>query len=213
MKNVLNYQSSEYDCGPTTLTNALRFLFERCDIPPELLKAIAVYTLDAYNEQGETGKNGTSAMAMQFLANWFEQYGRCKRFPISAAFLCAQQVRVLQSSEIVACIQQGGVAVVRCWLGGDGHYVLLTPVFGEEIGLFDPYAIHPQAFFAEKLLEQGIRLVSDQPCIMNRIVRADILDSQSKANYSMGSYPIREAMLLFNQQTRLTVEKTIEYVI
>lgn len=52
MKNVLNYQSSEYDCGPTTLTNALRFLFERCDIPPELLKAIALYTLDAYNEQG-----------------------------------------------------------------------------------------------------------------------------------------------------------------
>lgn len=213
MKNVLNYQSSEYDCGPTTLTNALRYLFERCDIPPELLKAIALYTLDAYNDQGETGKSGTSAMAMQFLANWFEQYGRCKRFSISATFLRAQQVRVLQSSEIVGCIQQGGVAVVRCWLGGDGHYVLLTRVMGEEIGLFDPYAIHPQAFSAEKLLAQGIRLVSDQPCIMNRIVRADILDSQSKANYSMGSYPIREAMLLFNQQTRLTVEKTIEYVI
>ena len=81
MKNVLNYQSSEYDCGPTTLTNALRYLFERCDIPPELLKAIALYTLDAYNEEGETGRSGTSAMAMQFLASWFEQFGRCKKIP------------------------------------------------------------------------------------------------------------------------------------
>lgn len=213
MKNVLNYQSSEYDCGPTTLTNALRYLFERCDIPPEMLKAIALYTLDAYNDAGETGMRGTSAMAMQFLANWFEQYGRCKRFPISATFLRAQQVRVLQSSDIVGCIQQGGVAVIRCWLGGDGHYVLLTRVLGEEIGLFDPYAIHPQAFSAEKLLTQGIRLVNDQPCVMNRIVRAEILDSPSRANYSMGDFPIREAMLLFNQQTRLTADKTIEYVI
>lgn len=213
MKNVLNYQSSEYDCGPTTLTNALRYLFERCDIPPEMLKAIALYTLDAYNDAGETGMRGTSAMAMQFLANWFEQYGRCKRFPISATFLRAQQVRVLQSSDIVGCIQQGDVAVIRCWLGGDGHYVLLTRVLGEEIGLFDPYAIHPQAFSAEKLLTQDIRLVNDQPCVMNRIVRAEILDSQSRANYSMGDFPIREAMLLFNQQTRLTPDKTIEYVI
>ena len=89
MKNVLNYQSSEYDCGPTTLTNALRYLFERCDIPPEMLKAIALYTLDAYNDAGETGMRGTSAMAMQCLANWFEHYGRCKRFPISATF-CAR---------------------------------------------------------------------------------------------------------------------------
>ncbi len=93
MKNVLNYESSEYDCGPTTLTNALRYLFERCDIPPELLKAIALYTLDAYNEEGETGRSGTSAMAMQFLASWFEQFGRCKKFPISASFLLGEQVR------------------------------------------------------------------------------------------------------------------------
>ena len=47
MKNVLNYQSTEYDCGPVTLTNALRFLFEREEIQPEVVKAIALYTLDA----------------------------------------------------------------------------------------------------------------------------------------------------------------------
>lgn len=213
MKNVLNYQSSEYDCGPTTLTNALRYLFERCDIAPEMLKAIAIYTLDAYNDDGEIGKSGTSAMAMQFLANWFEQYGRCKHFPISAAFLRGEQVRVQPNSTIISCLQQGGVAVIRCWLGGDEHYVLLTRALGDEVGLFDPYAVHPQAFPAETLKARGIAIVDDQPCVMNRIVHADVLDSQAKSNYNMGALSTREAMLLYNQQTRQTEEKTVEYII
>ena len=34
MKNPLRYQLSEYDCGPTSMLNALAFLFEREDIPP-----------------------------------------------------------------------------------------------------------------------------------------------------------------------------------
>ena len=29
MKNPLHYQFSEYDCGPTTMQNAISFLFER----------------------------------------------------------------------------------------------------------------------------------------------------------------------------------------
>ena len=32
MKIPMHYQTSEYDCGPTTLLNALIFLFERKDI-------------------------------------------------------------------------------------------------------------------------------------------------------------------------------------
>ena len=29
MKNPLHYQFSEYDCGPTSMQNAISFLFER----------------------------------------------------------------------------------------------------------------------------------------------------------------------------------------
>ena len=35
MKNLLNYQSSEYDCGPVSLTNAIRYLFDREVIYPD----------------------------------------------------------------------------------------------------------------------------------------------------------------------------------
>lgn len=213
MKNVLNYQSSEYDCGPTSLTNALRYLFERCDIHPELLKTISLYTLDVYNDEGESGKSGTSRMAMQFLANWFNQYGRSKRFPISAMFYENEDVVISPNSVITGCLQQGGAAVIRCWLGKDAHYVLLTRVIDDSIGLFDPYAVHPEAFPAERLLAQGIQIVDDQPCVMNRIVKMDVMNAQDVNNYNMGEFATREAILIYNQLTRRTEYRSIEYMI
>ena len=32
MKNPLHYQLSEYDCGPTSMMNAIAYLFEREEI-------------------------------------------------------------------------------------------------------------------------------------------------------------------------------------
>jgi len=32
MKNPLSYQSTEYDCGPTSMLNAINYLFHRKDI-------------------------------------------------------------------------------------------------------------------------------------------------------------------------------------
>ena len=83
MKNLLIYQSTEYDCGPTTLTNAIRYLFDREEIYPDIVKYIMLYCLDSYNEAGEVGKRGTSASAMMFLSNWLTQFGQVKNFPIS----------------------------------------------------------------------------------------------------------------------------------
>ena len=83
MKNLLIYQSTEYDCGPTALTNAIRYLFDREEIYPDIVKYIMLYCLDSYNEAGEVGKRGTSASAMMFLSNWLTQFGQVKNFPIS----------------------------------------------------------------------------------------------------------------------------------
>lgn len=213
MKNVLNYQSSEYDCGPTALTNAIRYLFERRDIHPELLRAIALYTLDTYNREGESGKSGTSRMAMQFLANWLNQYGACKHFPISATFLEQERTVISPHSEIVGCLQQRGTVVVRCWLGGDAHYILLTGLWDEGIGVFDPYALPKDSPLAKKLEEEGVRLIEDRPFEMNRLVKMKAFNATDKSNYGMGEMKLREAMLLFNTNTRQTEERTIEYMI
>ena len=35
MNNPLRYQMTEYDCGPTSMLNAVSYLFRRDEIPPE----------------------------------------------------------------------------------------------------------------------------------------------------------------------------------
>ena len=47
MKNLLNYQSSEYDCAPVSVTNGIRYLFEREEIYPDMIKGIMVYGMDS----------------------------------------------------------------------------------------------------------------------------------------------------------------------
>ena len=46
MKVPFSYQKTEFDCGPTSLTNALSFLFDREEIPPEMIRRIMAYCLD-----------------------------------------------------------------------------------------------------------------------------------------------------------------------
>ena len=43
MKNLLNYQTSEYDCGPVTILNGIRYLFEREEIYPEIIKFLCLF--------------------------------------------------------------------------------------------------------------------------------------------------------------------------
>ena len=79
MKNPLRYQISEYDCGPTSMLNAISYLFEREEIPPEVIRNIMLYCLDCYNEERVAGKCGTSTAAMMFLSNWLCGFGKIGR--------------------------------------------------------------------------------------------------------------------------------------
>ena len=56
MKNVLNYQSSEYDCGPTSVVNALRFLYAREELPPCLVKGVWTLCNDTFLQGEHMGR-------------------------------------------------------------------------------------------------------------------------------------------------------------
>ncbi|ACL18993.1 hypothetical protein Dhaf_0930 [Desulfitobacterium hafniense DCB-2] len=106
----------------------LSALFDREEIPPDAIKYIMFYCLDVYNDKGEIGKKGTSAMAMMFISNWLCQFGKAKDFPIEIAYLTKENVFIGQTSKIVMALQQGGVVVVRLYYGEE-HYVPLGCVF------------------------------------------------------------------------------------
>ena len=206
MKNPLSYQTTEYDCGPTTMINAISYLFSRKEIPPDVIKHIVLYSLDAYNCKGEFGKSGTSQMAMMFLSNWLNQFGKVKKFPIHCELLTGGDVYIGQSSKIVAGLQQGGAVAVRvmygCW-----HYVLLTGADDKYIYLFDPY------YRKKSFHISGVDIITDAPTKMNRRVAYDILNSDGKGAYTLGPRDTREAVILFNQNTQKTPGNTIEYFI
>ena len=206
MKNPLSYQATEYDCGPTTLTNAMSFLFNREEISPDIIKAITLYCLDGYNRKGEAGKSGTTAMAVMFLSNWFNQFGKIKKFPIYSEILKPEEVYMSRDSKIAVCLQQGGAVVSRVMLGG-WHYVLLTGIDEEFVYLFDPY------YRKNPFKEDGVEIMRDEPTKWNRKVRFDVMNKTGRTNYAFGQPDVRESMLIYNTQTRRTPEKSIEYFI
>ena len=119
MKIPLRYQVSEYDCGPTSLLNALNYLFQREEISPELIRNIMLYSLDCYGSGGAPGKRGTSRMAMMFLSNWLDGVGKTGILPVESRYLSGRDVRMDAHSSLVDALHRNGVAVVRLYLDGE----------------------------------------------------------------------------------------------
>ena len=206
MKNPLHYQLTEYDCGPTSMLNAISFLFEREEIPPEIVRNIMLYCLDCYGSEGAPGKSGTSCTAMMFLSNWLDGYGRTGELPVSARYLSGKSVTLNPGSAIVDALRRGGVAVVRLY-DDVAHYVLFTGEKDGHIYLFDPY------YQTEKPEQADITVTGTHPFSYNRIVPVFYFNRDSHEQYALGEADSREAVLLFNEKTKLTAEKTIEYFI
>lgn len=196
MKNHLNYQSTEFDCGPVSLLNAIRYLFDREEIPPDLVKFINLYCLDAYNDKGELGKSGTSWAAMRFMAKWINDFSRTKAFPIQCKFLGLEDVVIKPGTRIHDFIKNGGAAVLHLFLEVP-HYVLVTGVDNENIYLFDPYYEEYDApDFDQEYLVDDIEFIFDQPKKANRRVSLERLNRFTEGYYEMGQFECREALLL-----------------
>ena len=138
MKNPLHYQFSEYDCGPTSMQNAISFLFEREEIPPEVLRNIMLYCLDCYSSEGVPGKSGTSCAAMMFLSNWLNSMGNLGILPVKSRYLSGKEVYLGNESYVNDALRRGGAVVLRLF-SDEWHYVLLTGEDGEHVYMFDPY--------------------------------------------------------------------------
>ena len=97
MKNLLNYQTSEYDCGPVSILNGIRYLFEREEIYPDIVKFIMLYCMDTYNEHGELCKRGTSAAAVHYMSNWLNHFSETRNFPIHCDYIKKEEVPAQRS--------------------------------------------------------------------------------------------------------------------
>lgn len=207
MKNPLHYQLSEYDCGPTSMMNALAYLFEREEIPPEAVRNMMLYCLDCHSKEGIPGKRGTSRAAMMFLSNWLNEYGDLGIMSVSSEYLSGRSVYISEESRINHALNHGGVAVVRLYLEEE-HYVLMTGIQNENILLFDPY------YWDKPYGQKDILMDDKHPREYNRIVPFKYFNQENKeAIYALGPVEEREAVLIFNEKTKTVPEEVIEYFI
>ena len=139
--------------------------------------------------------------------------GQVKNFPISCNFLAKDEVVLSENSRIIGALQQGGAVLLRVYLEVP-HYILLTGISGSDIYVFDPYYEEPDDPELDKeFFEEGITFITDQPKRANRLISITRLSGTGVGFYEMGPYKEREAVILFNTNTRKTPENSIEYII
>jgi len=198
MKTPLNYQISEYDCGPVSLLNAVSYLFDQEEIPPDLIRGIYLYALDDYRPGSNIpGKAGTSAAAMRHLSYWMTQYGKTGQLPISSRYFSGGDIFFGADSPICGALRRGGVVILRLYLEV-GHYVLLTGMQGDDILAFDPY------YWEKPFADQDIRIVTDHPSEYNRVIPVRVLNSETQDPYALGPVALREAVAIFNDNKTIS---------
>jgi hypothetical protein len=192
----MRYQLTEYDCVPTTFLNSLNYLFNREDIPPEVIQRILLYSLDTINRNGEHGKVGTTGLACNFLVQWLNQFsGKYKNFCLEAEYITGDEVHLGQNNKLVRCVNNGGVALCSVSIDKTGyiyHYILCTKADNEFLYFYDPY-FRQQQF--RKPDNKYLEWVKDE-WYYNLKVARERLESKNYERYSFGPIENREFCLI-----------------
>lgn len=201
MKNLLNYQTSEYDCGPVSIINGIRYLFDREEIYPDIIKFVMLYCMDTYNNEGELCKQGTSPAAMNYVKSWLNHFGAIKHFPLHCEYYSGEKVTLTPESPITDALKKGGIAVLFLYLEV-GHYVLLTGIENDRVLLFDPfYEEEDDPDLDKEYFTEEIAFIHDQPKKANRSVAMERLNRTTRDYYEMGEFLNREALIMFRTDT------------
>lgn len=191
MKTPLRFQVTEFDCGTISLLNAVSFLFERDEIPAELVKAIHEYTLDCYDEHGNLGQGGTSREAIDRLTHWITEYSTEHNFGIEAVRLDKEDVTL---EAMKKCLGDNGCVLIRCWQLVE-HYSIITKIDKKYAYIFDPYYLDKLEYDRDN----AVKIIFNKPFTHNRKVSLSRVFSASKKDFSLGEVERRECVL-FNRK-------------
>lgn len=189
MKVPLRYQNTEYDCGTTSFVNALAYLYDRENIPVELLKQIYRLTLDIKGPGGISGEGGTSRKHAELLADCFVEYAsKNSIFDINCKILRGADVNI---ENMRGVFDGSGVAIARCWQGSE-HYVLITKVDDYFVYIFDPYYLDKDYYIDD----EDVAMVTHEDFTHNRLVKIERLFDESGKDFSLLDGPNRSVILL-----------------
>lgn len=191
MKIPLRFQITEFDCGTVSLQNAISYLFERENIPAELVRAIALYTMDCYDENGNLGQGGTSVEAIGRMTTWIDNYTKKHDFKVVANHYIRDEVNV---EVIKACINAKGCVLLRTSQEVD-HYVLVTGLDGFNVYVWDPYYLDENYYSDDDM----VKIIFDKPFDYNRVVKMDRFNDESYTDFSLGPINKRECVCFYRK--------------
>ena len=189
MRSPLRYQVTPYDCGPTTMINAIMFLFEREEIPPDVVRHIGQCTLDSYDTTGHCGRYGTSGAAVRYFGSWLNELRFAGLLPIRSSYLEKEEVHFEEGSRILRHLKEGGACVLHVFVE-TGHYILLTGLSEEGLLAFDPY------YRGEQLYSKKVRRIEGHPFSHNLLIPWETIRDEKSSEYSVGAVETREAILI-----------------
>ena len=189
MKVPLRYQNTEYDCGTTSFVNALAYLYDREDIPIELLKTIYKFTLDVEGKDGIEGTGGTSRKHAELLAKYFVEYAnKNDKFDINCIILNGKDVTL---EKMKKALEDNGVIIARCWQDTE-HYVLITKIDDNFVYIFDPYYLGEDYY----VKDDDVAIVLHETFTHNRLVKIERLFDESLKDFSLLEESKRSIILM-----------------
>lgn len=189
MKIPLRYQNTEYDCGTTTFVNALAYLYDREDIPVELLKKIYKLTLDVKDSEGIIGKGGTSRSHAELLSKYFAEYANQNdNFDLECEILTSDKINIEYMKNN---LNRKSVIIARCWQDGE-HYVLITKIDDIFAYIFDPYYLEEDYYTQDS----DVAIVLHETFSHNRLVKIERLFDESKKDFSLLEKKNRSVIIL-----------------
>ena len=198
MKSPLRYQITEYDCGSVSMINCLTYLFEREEIPVELVRIILAYTLDCYDDRGNLSDTESRKQMMLVISKWIYQYAEQRRIPVRCKYIKGVDVNLLK---IRSCLLLGGCVNLKTYSHGE-HFVTITNMDNEYIYLFDPYYKPKNSYPADG----NVQIIDDAPHYFNRRVKLEQFISDKKLEFALGPENLREAQLFFRNDILLQRE-------
>lgn len=196
MRVPFRLQASEYYCVPTTIINALSYLFDRREIPPFVVHRVYRDCLD-----GEAAR-GTTTRAIQELGFWLSSYRekRFKSFAIESKFISGDQVHFRRNSKIIRCLDSQGVALLCVHSNRNSwHYILCLRSEDGWLHCFDPNP-HTQRFIKNDAVQFVATVGQQKP---NAIIRIDWVEKDfeqaqlpDERKYVFGNIDNRECLLL-----------------
>jgi len=185
----LRYQATPADCYPTSVLNALVWLFERHELPGAAVQHIYAFCLDGI-ERGLVSSY-TSEHAGFALADWLGEF-KTRSFAVATEIVKGSDLHLRPSSAVLRWLGRGGVAVLDvCDTRATTHSILALNAGKDHLDFWDPYARGARYDYGRG----SLRLDSDGHSPNLRLGKS-WLDSARTRRYSFGPRTDRVGVLI-----------------